>query len=131
MSTMRRGRRTLEQLNTNLRRAYTKIRPHVVGATARRCRAFMEQEPELTWVKLKFNESDQEGVKLFLTVELSNGKTSEYFKDSYSRNADQLVDELMNHLDLYELFFEAGEFIRVTRDGTFVPKGWKTSWRPL
>lgn len=124
----RRGRRTLDQLSTNLRRAYTKIRPHVVGATARKCRAFLEQEPELTWVKLKFSESDQEGMKLFLTVELSSGKTSEYFKDSYSRDADQIKDELMNHLDLYELFFEAGKFIRVTRDKAFVPKGWKKTW---
>lgn len=128
---VRRGRRTLDQLSTSLRRAYDKVRPHVVGATARKCRELLAQEPELDWVKVKFNESDQEGTKLFLTVELSND-----FKDNarparYSQDADEVEDALMNHLDLYELFFEPGEYIKVTREKAFVPKGWKTSWRPL
>mgnify|MGYP000949264874 FL=1 len=37
----------------------------------------------------------------------------------------------MNHFDLYELFFEPDEYIKVTREKAFVPKGWKTLWRPM
>lgn len=128
---VRRGRRTLDQLSTCLRRTYDKVRPHVVGATARLCRELLTHEPDLQWVKVRFGASDQEGTKLFLMVELSNGKTSEYFKDNYSADADEIEDGLMNHLDLYELFFEPGEYIKVTREKAFVPKGWKNSWSPL
>ena len=128
---VRRGRRTLDQLSTSLRRAYDKVRPHVVSATARRCRELLAQEPELEWVRVKFDESDQEGMKLFLTVELSNGKTSEQFSDTYSHVADEIWDALMDHIDLYELFFEPDEYIKVTREKAFVPKGWKTSWGPM
>lgn len=121
-------RRSLEQLSTELRRAYTRLRKHVAGATARACRVLLEREPDLEWVRVKFEESDQEGVKLFPVVELSNGKTSRYFTETHDADADEIEDVLMNHLALYEIFFEPDEFIRVTRNKVLVPKGWKRSW---
>lgn len=107
---------SLDQLDEQIQAVYSRVRKHVVGATARACRVFLEDYPKVEWVKVEFKESDQEGVRLFIETALSNGNIGDEVG---------LDDQFMDHLDLFELFFKPGEYVRVTRDKIYVKKGWK------
>lgn len=118
---LRHRKPTLDELQQQVIDVYDTVHPKVSRAFALEARKLLAARPNLEWVKLSFDDSDQEGCKLFLNVELSNGDSSGAQYEDIG-DADKLWDVCMNHLLLFELFWYAGEHIRVTRDKIYVKR---------
>lgn len=112
-----RNKPSLDQLDEQIQATYNHVRKHIIGAIARDCRDLLATlHPESTWVKVMFKASDQVDVRLFIDVALDNGSIGDEM---------EFADMLFGYLDLFELFFKPGEYVRVTRDKIYVKKGWK------
>lgn len=118
---LRHRKPTLDELQQQVIDVYDTVHPKVSRAFALEARKLLAARPDLEWAKLSFNASDQEGCKLFLRIELSDGDDSEEAHNDIG-DADKLWDVCMSYLLLFELFWYANEHIRVTRDKIYVKR---------
>lgn len=90
---------------------------YVPRALAREIRPWLAEHPEVEWVRVFFDESDQEGSKLVALVTDSAGV--------HAKDPMKGIDDELTSYPVFDAAFEVGDFVRVTRDKIYVKKGWK------
>lgn len=111
---------TLQQIyhgHANLWQRERAIERYVPKAMAKEIRPWLAQHPEVDWVRVDFEESDQEGVRLMAEVSDSAGL-------HVASPLNGIEDELTQY-PVFDALFRPGDFVRVTRDKIYVRKGWK------
>jgi len=111
---------TLQQIyhgHANLWQRERAIERYVPKAMAKEIRPWLAEHPEVEWVRVDFEESDQEGVKLVATVSDSVGLHDE--------SPTKGIEDELTQYPVFDALFRPGDFVRVTRDKIYVKKGWK------